>query len=269
MFFDNDYMLTGEDLRSSLKMPKMHPFEVNPGEVFICIPDLHFPFYHRGFVQWTFKMINKYKDFFEVVHVVQLSDLFDLYGFSRWDKIEKTNAKKETDTARAMGVEFWGNIQGSNIRKYQLIGNHDTRSEKFARKQEDQAKDYIPVASELLTFDDVYTVTSEFDTLQFKTLKDELLAMHGYLQNCMAHVSKFETNVVHGHTHQGDLVFKKNKFGLDCGNGCDYNSFALAYSKQFIKRQDTKILGIIEVTPTGMFQPHPFRYFEGFENHVY
>lgn len=269
MYFENDFMMTGEDLRSSMKMPKMHSFDLNPGDVLIGIPDLHFPFCHRGFLKWSIKMVSKYQDFFQTVHVIQLGDMYDLYGFSRWGKIEKTNAKKEVETARKLATEFWENIRGNNVKKYQLIGNHDTRSEKFARRQEEQVQEYIPIAKELLSFPDVYCVDSEFDTLQFKTLNDELLAMHGYLRDSMAHLNKFETNIIHGHTHKGDLIFKRDKFALDCGNGCDYESFAMAYSKEFLKRQDTKILGVIEVTPLGRFQPHLFRYFPGMENHVY
>jgi len=256
----------GIETTTSLGVPEIHEFKVRPGDVIIGIPDIHSPFFNRGWLVWA---VNEIKAILKTItgklHVVQLGDGLDLYSMSRHDRIKSLSPMKEIELGVHPLKQMWKAISSMpNTICYQLIGNHDTRSERFCIKQAELLKDFVPSAKKLLTFENVFTVNNEKDGILFRVegSDEEVLCIHGYLSDSLAHVRKHGVNVMHAHLHRGSIQFFTGKFSMDCGFGGDPKSWAFAYSNSVMKKEWNLGLGVVEVLKSGQLQPILKRYFE-------
>jgi hypothetical protein len=230
---------------------------VQPGDVIFGIPDLHSPFFHQGWYKWVLKVITeavRSKRYRRVI-VVQLGDAYDIYGLTRHEKIFHVNPKKEINMAAVAVKQMWDHLMSLGCIGYQLIGNHDARTEKYILRNE-ELRAWIPSVKSLLTFDGVFTVDSERDAIEFNTGKDTIQVMHGYLSDSLQHVRKHNTSIMHAHLHQGGLRFANGKFALDCAYGGDHELFPFAYTVSAMRKDWQRGMGRVEVDENGIL--HPF-----------
>jgi hypothetical protein len=163
---------------------------------------------------------------------------------------------------------MWSILNKPNIKRYQIIGNHDSRSEKFCLRNAEVLRGFVPTAKALLSFDGVFTVDNENDGMLFVVEGDldRMLAIHGYLSDSLAHVRRHGYSILHAHSHRGSLNFFTGKFSLDCGFGGDPASWAFAYTVSAMKKEWNLGLGRVEVLPnSGRLQPSFLKYYEGEE----
>jgi hypothetical protein len=266
--FDLEAALSIGDSPSSLSTPSIHEFAVEKGDVMFFIPDIHSPFFNRKWMIWVVKTIRQAQSDPSIgtIHVIQLGDALDLYSFGRFDRIQQVSPKTEIMIGIKPVEQMWNAIGTTKTKRYQLIGNHDARSEKFCIKNADHLRAFVPTAKTMLTFPDVFTVNNESDGILFTVNgdTDKLLAIHGYLSDSLAHVRKHGVSVVHAHTHRGgDTVFT-GRFCLDCGFGGDPKAFAFGYTMSAMKKDWNCGMGRVDVLKaSGRFQPRFLRYFEG------
>lgn len=266
--FDLEAALSISDSSSSLSTPSIHEFTVEKGDVMFFIPDIHSPFFNRKWMIWVVKTIRQAQNDPSIgtIHVVQLGDALDLYSFGRFDRTQAVSPKTEVQVGIKPVEQMWAAIGTNKTKRYQLIGNHDARSEKFCLKNAEQLRGFIPTAKSLLTFPDVFTVNNESDGILFTVNgdSDRLLAIHGYLSDSLAHVRKHGVSVVHAHTHRGGDTIFTGKFCLDCGFGGDPKAFAFAYTMSAMKKDWNCGMGRVDVLKvSGRYQPRFLRYFEG------
>jgi hypothetical protein len=251
---------------SCLGVPKIHDFFIGPKDVIFGIPDIHSPFFKKSWLVWVVKNILAAHDSgkYETIHVVQMGDALDLYSWGKYEKIVDVNLQSEIEIGLSPIRQLWKTLDRPGIKRYQLIGNHDSRSEKFCIRNARMLKSFVPTAKTMLTFDNVFTVDSEHDGIMFtvKGETDRVLTIHGYLSDSLAHVRKYGVNIMHAHSHRGSLNFFTGKFAMDCGFGGDPSSWVFAYTLSTIRKEWNWCMSKIEVDETGHLQPSLLRYFE-------
>jgi hypothetical protein len=249
------------DLRTSLNPPKVHSFQLQPGDVVFAVPDVHAPFFDRGWLVWAVNTIIDTAKLGCRIHVVQTGDGTDLYSLGNYEKNNNVDPQVEISAATAPLKQFWDLMVKEGFACYQLIGNHDVRSEKYVRRHAPSLAGFVPTAKEMLTFSKVFTVDNERDCLLFETGKDQMLVMHGYLNQSIDHVKKHGCNVVHSHLHRGGLNFFNGHFALDAGFGGNPKDWVFAYTNSILRKEWNLGMGMIEVNTAGFLQPHFLRYF--------
>jgi hypothetical protein len=251
---------------SCLGVPKIHDFTIGKKDVIFGIPDIHSPFFKKSWLVWVVKNILAAVDSgkYETVHVVQMGDALDLYSWGKYEKIVDVNLQSEIEIGLNPIKQLWKTLDRPGVKRYQLIGNHDSRSEKFCIRNARMLKSFVPTAKTMLTFDNVFTVDSEHDGIMFTVAgeTDRVLTIHGYLSDSLAHVRKYGVNVMHAHSHRGSLNFFTGKFAMDCGFGGDPSSWVFAYTLSTIRKEWNWCMSKIEVDETGHLQPSLLRYFE-------
>lgn len=183
----------------------------------LCVGDLHFPFAHKKAIDQMFALT----DGLDISHVVQLGDLYDFYSPSRFPKKLFITPEDELIQAREGGIEFWKRVQKQfpKAKCHQILGNHCIRPVKLAKET---APSLIPFVQDgmkaLFKFDDV---TTHFDT-RVELEIEGILFTHGHLSGIGKHLGYYKRNIVHGHSHKGNVYFESHYQGhniweLDCG----------------------------------------------------
>jgi hypothetical protein len=257
---------------SDFKPAQIYEFNVNPGDLIVAIPDLHFPFVHTKALVYYMQIIAELYEQCQLdkvtLHIVQLGDLYDLYGFSRYEKTHSLNPKKEIEIAMEMAKKFWDSLpKGNGVKRYQLAGNHDIRTQKYILSKAPDLRDFIPSAKELLAFDDVFSMDNDKDCILFKTPYDKVIGTHGYLSDSISHAKKFKCSVFHGHAHSAGIAYialdNGLVFSMNCGFIGDAKTFALAYSSTAHSKDWVLNLSTIKVSKKGKFMPMLNAYTEG------
>lgn len=248
--------------RTSLNPPKIYPFKLNEGDVLFAVPDIHAPFFDRGWLVWTTQTILDAQKLGGQIHVVQMGDATDLYSLGNYEKNNTIAPHDEISAAITPIKQFWQILVDAGCKCYQLIGNHDVRSEKYVRKHAPQLIGFVPIAKEILTFPNVFTVENERDCLLFESSSDQVLVMHGYLNQSLDHTKKHGCNVIHAHLHRGGLNFFNGFFALDAGFGGNPKEWVFAYTNSILRKEWNLSLGMVEITMEGKMQPHLLRYFQ-------
>jgi len=250
-----------ENVRTSLNPPKVHPFKVKPGDIIFAVPDLHAPFFSRQWLVWVTQTIIDELQKGRTIHVIQLGDATDLYGLGNYEKNHNICPNVEIEAALKPIKQFWQIMTSAGAKCYQLIGNHDTRSEKYVRRHAPSLIGFVPIAKEMLKFPGVFTADNERDCLLFESHSDQTLVMHGYLNQSIDHVKKHGNNVIHSHLHRGGLNFFNGHFALDAGFGGDPKEWVFAYTNSILRKEWNLGLGKVEILANGHMQPHFLRYF--------
>jgi predicted MPP superfamily phosphohydrolase len=200
------------------------------------IGDLHFPFHHKGAVkELTARIASKKFDL-----IIQVGDLLDQYGFSRFAKQNIMVPHRELQYGRELALTFWDTIHTlqPTAKKVQLLGNHDIRIIKRVQEALPEAQELV-ISSllELYQFDNVETVSDPRKEYIVKhpTL-GKIAFLHGYRSKIGDHTKFMHMNTVHGHRHRGEVtiipILGKLLFELDCGYLADPKKEPLAYSEQ-------------------------------------
>ncbi len=185
-------------------------------------------------------------------HVVQLGDLYDLFGFSRYPRsLNICTPKQEMEQARAMAERFWHNVQQAcpGARCHQLIGNHDERALKRTLEQLPAAEGLMrPALQELFTFPGVSTQPDFREELVI----DDVVYQHGHL-TFGQHAAHNRRSTVTGHLHKAAIRWWQDERGLyfemNAGWVGDASSHIISYKAQ--RRLHGLTLGIAQVDVYG------------------
>jgi predicted MPP superfamily phosphohydrolase len=212
----------------------------------IAIGDFHAPFHHRAALSWVLATIEEEQP--EVV--VQMGDLYDLYGFSKYPRshnIMTPNA--EMDEARAHAEFLWSEVRrlSRGVSCYQLMGNHDDRAMKriIERSPEHERFVYDGV-KEFYSFEGVTTVDDSSEELEI----DGVLYHHGHRSQIGQHAAWNRQCTVNGHLHRGGVVYSQEKAGtiweLNAGWLGDREAPVFSYHSQKKRHGTTLGLGLVD-----------------------
>jgi hypothetical protein len=168
---------------------------------------------------------------------VQVGDLMDRYSHSRFPRSHNVyRPEQEDELARKGAEEMWAEVRKAAPRAslFQLLGNHDLRPLKQVLAAYPQMEKWAEkMLAESMTFEGVKTLHDPREELK---LPGNVDVIHGYLGRLGDHRNYTLTNVVHGHTHTGGVVFRQVAgrvlWELDCGLAGDMESKALSYTPQ-------------------------------------
>ena len=215
----------------------------------VAFGDTHFPFAHKKAIDWAIRKTAKLKP----THVVQVGDLLDLYGFSKFPKALFMPVDEELGQGRLHAAHFWDRVcdASPNAERWQITGNHDARPFKRAL---DLAPELAPLIGkslrELYTFPHVATIHEPDDEL---ILGDEVMVQHGHRSRLGDHSRFNQMSTICGHSHTGGVVFQRNINGtfweLNAGLLGDPNHKVFGYRAQ--KKIHTCTLGLAVVDEDG------------------
>ena len=210
----------------------------------LALGDAHFPYHHRRALEWAYRLADKFKP----THVVQVGDLYDQFGFSRYPKVVKMDPEKELELARNAAEEMWSHFKG--LCCYQLWGNHDDRALKRAVSAAPELASLVGKSlRELYSFSGVTTMQSGREELAI----GKVLIHHGHRVKLGDHAKYNRSRTVVGHSHTGGVVFLPQKndiiWELNCGFLADVTSEAFGYHAQ--KKCHTTTLGVGTVDGDG------------------
>lgn len=207
--------------------------EEEPYRRTVFIPDTHFPFHSQRTLDAIYRFIEKEKP----ECVVQVGDLYDRYSHARFPRSHNQfTPEQEESMARAGAEEMWKEVQKAapGAECAQLVGNHDLRPLKQILSSYPAAEKWIErMMEESMTFEGVKTI---FDPREEYRLPGGVDVIHGHLGKLGDHRNHSLTNVVHGHTHNGGVVFRQHQgrvlWEMDCGLAGDPESKGLSYTAQ-------------------------------------
>ena len=123
----------------------------------LALGDMHCPYHSQRALEKVYRLA----DDLQPTHVVQVGDLYDQFGFSRYPKVLKMEPEKELELARAAAEKMWLRFKGLNC--YQLWGNHDDRALKRALASAPELASLVGKSlRELYTFPGVAAVVQTF-----------------------------------------------------------------------------------------------------------
>jgi hypothetical protein len=213
------------------------------------IPDLHFPFSKKEYLDFLVKTFKSRK----VTDIVFIGDMIDNYTLSKFGAIpEALNALEEKRTA-----QYWVNkyIAEFPIAKF-IIGNHEQRIEKRLAE--------IGIPREFLkSFKDLFFLPNTWEIGDYFIIDGVhyshgtgFSGQHAAVQNMM----KNRVSSVMGHTHTfGGVVYSNNgidtAFALNVGSLLDDQAYAFAYSK-YNRQKPTLGCGVVYSTEKAEFIPY-------------
>lgn len=197
----------------------------------LVIPDLHFPFEHRGACRILWKRICQVK----FTHIVQVGDLLDQYSYTRFAKKNIYLPERELKDGREKAADMWAKIRAEQPQAacIQILGNHDVRAIKRAQESLPAAQELVRDSLlELYEFEGVHLVRDPREEF----IINDIAFLHGYRTKLGDHTKFMHMNTVHGHTHRGGVAFipmnDKILWELDAGYLADKNKEPIAYTPQ-------------------------------------
>lgn len=194
----------------------------------LILGDIHFPFHNSKAIKEVLYAIKSEKP----ENIVQIGDLYDQYGFSRFTRKNIELPEKELAEARSLGLELWNNIRSlyKSTKCYQLLGNHDIRLIKRAQERLPEAQDLVKnTILELYRFKGVTTIEDDRHILKI----GRVAFHHGYLGKLGDHLRYHGSSIVVGHSHTGGSVYQqlhgKILFELNAGYLADETAEPLRY----------------------------------------
>ncbi len=168
----------------------------------IAVGDIHFPWEDKPSLKKIYSAVEKEQP----DAVVQLGDIFDMFGASRFARSHNIfTPQKELDLGRSKAENFWHAIQKAAPKAscYQIKGNHDDRPYKRLLDRCPELESLFDLRS-LFSFKGVHTVHDSREPLSL----GGVYYLHGWLSNLGAHMDYFLRPVVCGHSHRGGVVYR-------------------------------------------------------------
>lgn len=210
----------------------------------IAIPDMHAPFHSRSGLRQLYKAAEDLAP----THVIQLGDLYDFYSFSRYPRsLNLLTPKQEIEDARNSALAFWITMKAiaPRAKRYQLLGNHDSRVEKKISSLFPEAESLIN-AHAMFEFKGVETMESERQELVI----EDILFQHGFRSKLGDHARHNSMKTVCGHSHRGGVVYQrlgdKVIWELNAGHLVDETRKPFMYTPQRLMATWTMGFGIID-----------------------
>lgn len=197
------------------------------GHMVAVIPDLQLPYTHTRAVNSVLGWIADNSTDISEVH--QIGDFYDFTAVSRWVKGTPAESgkslQKELDAGREFNTQLCKAWSGPKTR---IMGNHDERLSKYL-----DSYAHGLAGLEALDFDGL-TDGSEFGWVtqpQPYRIAPNTVSVHGLTVRKLsgytahAHIERFDTNVIHGHTHRGGIVYRtigqRTRFACEAGHLMD------------------------------------------------
>ncbi len=192
----------------------------------LILGDIHFPYHNKKALKEALYAVKHEKP----THVVQIGDLYDQYGFSRFTRKNLELPEEELRQARSLAKELWMGIRARAAKCYQLLGNHDIRLIKRAQERLPEAQDLVKKSIlELYRFKGVTTIEDDRSVLKIGNIAFH----HGYLSKLGDHMRYLGQRTVVGHSHVGGVVFEQRDkeilWELNAGFLADETSEPLRY----------------------------------------
>jgi predicted phosphodiesterase len=218
-----------ERMASFQPAPSEQPKEYAPT---LVIGDTHFPFASQRVLDTIYGWALKHQP----KRIVQVGDLYDLYGMSKFPKSMNVYMPQEEQAlGRKQAEAMWAELRKAapQAECVQLKGNHDLRPMK-------QTLAHLPALEhvvskyldELMSFPGVTLISDE----RQEFVADGVNYIHGYRSGLGAHREFMLANVVCGHTHLGGVTYRRIRgqtlWELNAGLVGDPESKAFSYTPQ-------------------------------------
>lgn len=223
-------------------------------------PDPQIPYHHRKATAALCSMIADRGSLFDEIH--QCGDMLDMTALSRWVRGTPEESgkllQKELDAFTDWATDVY-KAAGSSIPLTMIRGNHDDRITKYLTTVAKGLDGLSALKFENLLdlegygwvmMEEPYKITSDTVVVHGLTVRSK----SGYTAH--AHIDKFfPTNVVHGHTHRGGVVYRtingKTSWAMESGH--TMNPKLASYTMN----PDWQLgFGILDVNPGSPTVPH-------------
>jgi predicted phosphodiesterase len=208
-------------------------FKVKVYKSILVLPDMHLPWVHEGALDRAARWAKKHKPDI----VVQLGDLIDAKGWSRWP----------TDSADLSPDEEWEAVEKAIHKLHKsfpkmeiLSGNHDRRHLIKASEGKIPSK-LTKTLNEVFPFKGWNWHVDPRKKLVLNTVNGKILFCHGDEDGGkpIDKASFFGMSVVQGHDHKAAIEYRqvsdKFLFGVSAGNLMDPESKAADYNARSSK----------------------------------
>lgn len=193
----------------------------------LVLGDIHLPYPDWNAIEEAYAFNRKFK----ADLVVQVGDLIDAKAWSTYSKdTDDLNPEDEWQLSYDAAHDLADLFPDMVV----LTGNHEARI--MARATDAKLpKQLVKSIDEALGIPG-WKFYRDSKPFQVNTPAGPTIFIHGdeMAGNLKAKICKLGMNVVHGHTHQGEIVyscnFEKRVFGMDVGCMADLNSKAMSYA---------------------------------------
>lgn len=204
--------------------------------------DTHHPFVDRKALDFAIDTLHK-----DATHVVQIGDLYDAYGASRFPRsLDIMTPAQEIEEGRLSACEMWERVKDRcpYAQKVQLMGNHDERPFKRVVEKLPEVMTLVaPSFRALYEFEGVTTIhdpSADFET-------HGIVFTHGYLSRFGEHARRANMPVVRGHSHKGGVTWlREGLWELDVGFLGDPRAPVFGYAAWKRSYQMTRGKGVID-----------------------
>ena len=211
---------------------------------------MHHPWAHDPTLQKIYEAANE----LQPKLIVQIGDLRDLYGYSRFPTNPNImSPADELDRGTERASRMWQKLQRAapKARCVQLLGNHDVRASKRLSETLPECKLLAqPTMRALFEFPDVETIHDDTEELFVDTAAGEICFMHGHRSKLGDHARYNQMSTVVGHSHTGGCVYlrQRNKvfFELNVGWTGDERAPVFKYGNQKLLKTWTRGYGWID-----------------------
>lgn len=213
------------------------------GGMIALLPDLQLPYIHKRAVNSVFGWISDQSS--KILEVHQQGDFYDFKAISRWVKGTPAENGKSLQRELDAGREFNEGLNKAwSGKKTRIMGNHDERIRKYL---DGSAHGLAGLTA--LDFD-CLTDAAEFGWVterQPYRIAPKTVSVHGITvrkysgYTAQAHLDRFDTNVIHCHTHRAGIVYRtigaNTRWAMECGHLSDpkqpgYAEYALSHDWQ-------------------------------------
>jgi hypothetical protein len=195
-----------------------------PDEVWLIIPDLHFPFHCPWYCELITKVIRK----LDLMGVVQLGDFVDMWQVSRYDKdpARKETVVEDINSYKAQLQVWMGEMNYGSIWR-QLVGNHEIRLDKYLHKNAPALHEVMRPLPELLGITEGHDKINvswhpyhQWDSCQVA----DVTLHHGVYYNqhtAAGNLVKYNRKFIQGHNHRVQYVSNGELWSATMGHGSD------------------------------------------------
>lgn len=213
----------------------------------LVVPDVHFPWPHKSALRELKRTVIPA---LKPTHIVQLGDLLDLYGLSKFSKDPTRGLTLKQEVA--LGREFVSEMQDSCGFYLQCEGNHSARLSKRLQDEPDLSSTH-PSLRELLGVPEknwcAYHTHYAIGRVLF-THDVGYAGAHAAQQTLMA----MQACCVFGHTHRASIVYGgdlKNDRYVCMNPGWLGDASACDYLPEAKKRDWQVACGVVDYSPSG------------------
>jgi len=215
--------------------------DVKPsGELFVILPDPHYPFQNQGLMEKVFKCISDN----EVAGVVISGDWLDLYTLGSYNAdslgLLRNISLDEEYESGLQGLKELEKVLPEDAKRMFLYGNHEDRYFREVNKR-DNAKygSTLQHPTKALQLQELgYEVKTNWKD-DFFTVGD-IDVMHGTYFNLHAakkHLDMHERSCIMGHTHRIASFITGHEASFNIGTLCDLDSPAFRYMHRMQRSQ--------------------------------